>query len=201
MLGFPTIFGERRSRVVALMNAISDLHEGDLLTVLELDRTIPIYEIGPNDMFRLEDGRIIHVPGFPPPPKSLKQRVQTGEQLARILEQHLMEVLVLGEVNLASYKKERRKNDRWARILGPRARDDGVSTKICPGNEAGKSHALLYRKVSNDQTLTPRHGYLAGNSSCQSFVVANQSHPRKPNRATPTCFGRSAFVDLQYPHD
>jgi hypothetical protein len=105
----------RRSRVIALMNAVSDLHEGDLLAVLKLDQVTPMREFGENDRFTVDDGRVIHLPGFPPPRKSLKHRAHTGKHLARILEQHLMWVLTFGEVSLVSYQKRRRKNELGGR--------------------------------------------------------------------------------------
>lgn len=99
----------KRARVTALMNAISDLHEGDLLTVLDLNGYTPLIDFGPNDKFSLrEDGTVAHVRGFRPPPKSLKHRISTGRQLGRVLEDHLMVVLVFGEGPLRSIKKEPR---------------------------------------------------------------------------------------------
>ena len=98
-----------RRRVTTLLNAIADLQEGDLLAVLELDRITPLIEFGENDMFELgEDGKIVFMPGWPPAPRSLKDRARTGEDLARILEQHLMSALVLGEVKLMTYQKHNR---------------------------------------------------------------------------------------------
>jgi hypothetical protein len=87
----------KQMRVITLLNAISDLHEGDLQEVL-LDRLTPLMEFGENDTFSLrEDGTVEHTPGSPPPPKSLKQRVQTDKQLGRILEGQLMSILIFGE--------------------------------------------------------------------------------------------------------
>jgi hypothetical protein len=99
-----------RRRVIRLLNAIADLHEGDLRSVLQLDGSTPFIEFGENDTFELrEDGKILHRPGYPPPPRSLKQRVQTGEALGRILEDHLSSILVFGEVNLITWQKHKRR--------------------------------------------------------------------------------------------
>jgi hypothetical protein len=100
----------RKKRVTTLLNAIADLHEGDLLEILELDRMRPhlMAEFGENDTFHIEDGNIVHTPGWPPPSKSLKHRVRTGEELARILEHHLMSILVAGELALPSCQKYRK---------------------------------------------------------------------------------------------
>src|SRR6266567_4443949 len=96
----------RRRRIITLLNAISDLQEGDLLAVLELDRVTPLMEFGENDTFQVgEDGKIVWTPGTPPPPKSLKHRARTGKDLARILEDHLNSVLVFGEVALPAVGK------------------------------------------------------------------------------------------------
>jgi hypothetical protein len=70
-----------KRRVIALCKAISDLHHGDLLTILELDRVTAMEDFGDNDMFTLEGNKVIHMPGSPPPPKSLKHRAGTGEEL------------------------------------------------------------------------------------------------------------------------
>ncbi len=108
--------GAGKRRVITLMNAIADLHEGDLRAVLKLDRMTPLREFGENDSFTLDkNGRVIHLPGFSPPRRSLKHRAHTGKQLARILEQHLMEVLTFGEVELPSYQRPRRKNELGGR--------------------------------------------------------------------------------------
>jgi len=98
-------------RVITLLNAISDLREGDLLAVLELDRYTPLIDLGDNDTFQLgEDGKIIHTPGFPPP-RSLMHRAATGADLARILEQHLEWVMAFGQAHLPVYQKRRRKKE------------------------------------------------------------------------------------------
>lgn len=108
----PTRPGKRRakrSRVIALLNAISDLHEGDLSDVLELDRQTPLKEFGENDTsMKLPDGTVEHTPGFPPPPKSLKDRVRTGKQMGQILEAQLTWVMVFGEVIIPSIQKKPR---------------------------------------------------------------------------------------------
>jgi hypothetical protein len=99
-----------RRRVIRLLNAIADLHESDLRSVLQLDRSTPLIEFGENDTFQLrEDGKILHRLGYPPPPRSLKQRVQTGEALGRILEEHLSSILVFGEGRLITWQKPRRR--------------------------------------------------------------------------------------------
>jgi hypothetical protein len=99
----------KRRRVVNLLNAISDLQEGDLLAVLHLDGIVPLGEFGENDTFSLgQDGEVIHTPGWPPPPRSLKDRVRTGKDLSRILEHQLLSVLVFGEVEVPSYMKSER---------------------------------------------------------------------------------------------
>ena len=92
-----------KSRVVAFMNAISHLHQGDLFAVLELDRW-------DWDYFTLEyEGWVIQPamrpPDSPPPPTTVKQMVLTGQQLALFLEQQLMQYLTLGEGHLLSYQK------------------------------------------------------------------------------------------------
>ena len=94
-----------KRRVITLMNAISDLHHGDLLTVLQL---VPLEEFGPEDTFEVKEGKLIHTPGPTPPPKSLISRIRTGEALARILEQHLVEVMAQGQVVLRTTKKSKR---------------------------------------------------------------------------------------------
>jgi hypothetical protein len=104
-----TISKSTLHRVVALLNAISDLQEGDLRLALELDSQAPMLEFGENDTFKIaQDGKIVWTPGSPPPEKSLRHRVQTGEELGRILEHHLLSVMIFGEAVLPSYKKRRR---------------------------------------------------------------------------------------------
>ena len=96
-------------RVRNLLNAIANLCQGDLARVLELNQLTPMRDFGPNDSFHLsEDKKLIVIPGFPPPPKSLKHRVRTGTELGRILESHLNIILSIGEATLSSTKKRRR---------------------------------------------------------------------------------------------
>jgi hypothetical protein len=111
-------FEGTRRRVVNLLNAISDLSEGDLLAVLELDSIVPLREFGENDTFSLgQDGEFIHTPGWPPPPRSLMHRAQTGQDLSRILEHQLLSVLVFGEGMVPSHMKARRaKNEIGGRM-------------------------------------------------------------------------------------
>jgi hypothetical protein len=114
--GVPAEFAMRTSaaerRVRRLLNAISDLHEGDLVAVLELTAVTPIIDFSDDDAFKLEDdGTISFIPTPGPRPKSLKHRVATGEQLGRILERQLIEVMALGEAILPSHRKSKRK---WA---------------------------------------------------------------------------------------
>ena len=74
-------------------------------------------EFGENDTFKLDEDRmVILTPGFPPPQKSLKDKVRTGEALGKILEDHLMQILGLGEAALPTS----RKRDRRSRELGGR---------------------------------------------------------------------------------
>jgi len=108
----------RMRRVTALLNAISDLRAGDLRAVLELDLVTPLCEFGENDIFELnKDGKIVHIPGHPPPPKSLKDKVRTGERLARILENQLREIMAMGEGMLPSSRKNRRGKDFGGRTF------------------------------------------------------------------------------------
>jgi len=93
-------------RVVDLLNAIADLREGDLLAVLELDGCTPLMDLGDDDTFKLDDdGRDVNIPGQFRPPKSLRHRVQTGQELANILLDHLSQVLGLGESVLPTLEK------------------------------------------------------------------------------------------------
>jgi hypothetical protein len=49
-----------KARVPNLSNAISDLHEGDLLEILKLDDSVPIRDICENDTFELtSDGVLV----------------------------------------------------------------------------------------------------------------------------------------------
>jgi hypothetical protein len=97
----------KRMRVIALLNAISDLHEGDLHGVLTLDALTPIMEFGEDATFSLrEDGTVAFTPRIPPAPESLKRRVPTGEQLGQILEAQLMSILVFGEGTLRTVQKK-----------------------------------------------------------------------------------------------
>jgi len=99
----------RRRRVIALLNAISDLQEGDLLAVLELDERTPMIEL---DRLELKNGKMVIKPDKP---KSLKHRARTGKDLGRILEWQLISILGLGEAELPSYPKLRRGKDMGGR--------------------------------------------------------------------------------------
>ena len=77
---------KRRKRVITLFNAISDLHEGDLHAVLDLDRCTPLCG----------------------EPDSLEDRARTGEDLGRIMESHLHNILGFGEWALPFYIKRKR---------------------------------------------------------------------------------------------
>jgi hypothetical protein len=104
-----------KRRVAAVLNAISNLHQGDLLAVLDLDEFVQgwHFDKGIVDEYFLnsQDGRESI--------KSLKAQVQTGEQLGRLLEAHLIQVMVFGEVQLPSWGKR-----RWKKALGGRRFDD-----------------------------------------------------------------------------
>jgi hypothetical protein len=105
-------------RVTALCQAIADLHHGDLRKVLELDTLVPLEEFGENDIFKFaDDGKsLIHIP-IGPRPKSLKHRARTGEQLAHLLEDHLVQVMSFGEVTLPSTQRKPRRNELGGRIF------------------------------------------------------------------------------------
>ena len=107
----------RRRRVIALLNAIADLQEGDLLAVLDLDGFTPMVEFGEKDRFEYKNGKIVVTPGWPPAPKSLKHRARTGKDLARILEWQLISTLGFGEARLTSYQKLRRGKDLGGRVF------------------------------------------------------------------------------------
>jgi hypothetical protein len=72
---------KRRKRVITFFNALSDLHEGDLHAVLDLDRCTPLCG----------------------EPDSLEDRARTGEALGRIMESHLHTILGFGECCLPWY--------------------------------------------------------------------------------------------------
>jgi hypothetical protein len=109
----------RRHRVITLLDAISNLHRGDLKNVLKLDDITPLQEFGPNAMFALGEGGKIIVAPDPSMPKSLKSKVTTGEELGRILENHLEQILSFGEAILATSQKERRgRNEIGGRRFG-----------------------------------------------------------------------------------
>jgi hypothetical protein len=58
----------KRMRVIALFNAISDLHEDDLQGVLPLDQRTPLMEFGENDTFILQKTETLyrgHLQGRP----------------------------------------------------------------------------------------------------------------------------------------
>jgi hypothetical protein len=93
----PRMPAKRKMRVIALLNAISNLHKGDLHAVLELDSFIPLWEF--------EDEEFEQVPAVL---KSLRDRLRRGEDLARIYEDHLMQIMCLGETMVTSYPKLKR---------------------------------------------------------------------------------------------
>jgi hypothetical protein len=107
-----------KRRVIALCKAISDLHHGDLLKVLKLNEYTPLKDFAANDVFRLApDGKsLIHIP-VGPRPRSLKHRARTGEQLARILENHLVQVMVFGETELPTVQRKPRRNELGGRVF------------------------------------------------------------------------------------
>ena len=71
-----------KARVKTLLNAISDLHKGDLQTVLELDGTAPMELFGN----------------------------KTGAELSQTYEQNLEEIMGLGEATQYLFYKNRRRN-------------------------------------------------------------------------------------------
>jgi hypothetical protein len=109
----PTVAGmpgtpSQNARVVALLNAISNLRKGDLLAVLSLDAQAPGIEWGPDDVLSLsDDGKgVIVTPGARPPPRSLANRMTTGEKLGRFLEQQLTQTMAYGEATRTVYYKD-----------------------------------------------------------------------------------------------
>ncbi len=88
-------------RVIALCNAISNLHHGDLLTACKLDEVAPI-----NVDVAEKEGEVT---------TSLRHRAGTGVDLGRILEQHLIEVMGFGELWIPSSRKAK---GRYERELG-----------------------------------------------------------------------------------
>ena len=78
-----------RRRVVALLNAISDLHEGDLHAVLKLD-IASLYDPDIHGDFLGTEA------------------LEFRGDLGRLCEKHLMSVMVYGEVQLESDQKRRR---------------------------------------------------------------------------------------------
>lgn len=97
-----------KKRVIRVLDAISDLHKGDLRLGLDLDWVTPLVEIGKNDLLELKDGRLVIIRAYPPPERSLRLKAQTGEALGRILEQHLVETLGFGEATLTTWRKRNR---------------------------------------------------------------------------------------------
>jgi hypothetical protein len=85
----------KRVRVITLLNAIADLHEGDLREILKLDQTAPIAQHD-HGTFEWDD---------PGGALTRSDVVRTGEELARILEDHLKSVLICGEGSIESKKE------------------------------------------------------------------------------------------------
>jgi hypothetical protein len=75
-----------RKRVIKLLNAISDIRRCDLFTVLELDK-----QTGPYDSWH--------------EPKSRIARARDGGEIAQILENQLVDVMIFGEITLPSSTK------------------------------------------------------------------------------------------------
>ena len=94
-----------RRRVVDLLDAITNLHRGDLLAVLDLDSSTPLIEFGEEDTFELgKNGQVVHTP-VGPAKRSLSHRAQTGEHLARILEAQLTAVMAFGQMELQTIRR------------------------------------------------------------------------------------------------
>jgi hypothetical protein len=82
-----------KKRVIALLNAIGDLHEGDLKAVLESDGVVfenlkTLWSAGQNDYICLDEDnpwKIKVIRGSRPPAKSLRDRAETGEQLGHVI--------------------------------------------------------------------------------------------------------------------
>jgi hypothetical protein len=87
-----------RRRVAAVLNAISDLQEGDLLVVLDLDRYCMEVEYDVAT-FRIN----ILAPGCS---ASLFHSLRSGEELAQIFEQQLMSVYYQADGTLDVYGKK-----------------------------------------------------------------------------------------------
>jgi hypothetical protein len=97
----------RRKRVIALLNAISNLHHGDLLSVLHLGKYVPMDEEG------LGDDPALHL-------------ARTGEELNRIVEDRLETIYCFGECFLPMEGKdshERNELGAW-RFIDPEEYDD-----------------------------------------------------------------------------
>jgi hypothetical protein len=100
---------KRRRRVIALLKAISDLHQGDLLSVLKLDVLAPNYLWQTYTFQMADDGNAIFlIPGRPPASELAEHSVGTGEGLARGLEEYLVQILGFGEAVLPTYQKRKR---------------------------------------------------------------------------------------------
>ncbi len=87
-----TTVAARRARVIALLDAISNLHHDDLLLVLALDEFTPLA----NDLFELDKA------------KSLKDAAQTPEALAGVFEYYLEHIIGFADATLPSYEKPNR---------------------------------------------------------------------------------------------
>lgn len=85
---------ERTQRVVALLNAISDLREDDLRIVFKLDYMATLSPPGPSAVFEMDNGELT----FHELPARTNVEGSTGKHLARDLEIHLENFLGLGQL-------------------------------------------------------------------------------------------------------
>jgi hypothetical protein len=111
---------EQVRRVNALLNAIGDLRRGDLLKVLNLNNKIQSMPMsGADREFSLDKDvkLVVKVP------KTMRDRACTGKELAHIVEDNLIEILMFGEVSLPTVMKDRKPGSTE---LGGRAFVDDV---------------------------------------------------------------------------
>jgi hypothetical protein len=94
----PARISVKGRRVIALIKAIYDLREGDLLSVLKLDVLAPGYLGQTYTLQEAKYGKATFLIPGPPASELAEHSVGTGEGLARVLEEQLVQIAVFGRL-------------------------------------------------------------------------------------------------------